>query len=68
VSGWIPVSAAGKVGWERRLGQHGNGGNPIEASQGGVAHRSGVLIGGGGSAEVFISARPEERRVVPGLS
>jgi hypothetical protein len=68
VFGWIPVSATGKVGWERWLGQHGNGGNPIEASQGGVAHRSGVLISGGGSVEEFIGARPEERWVAPGLS
>jgi hypothetical protein len=48
------------VGQERRLGQHGNLGNPIEASRGGVAHRRGVLIGGGGSSEGFTGARLEE--------
>jgi hypothetical protein len=41
------VSAAGEVGQEQRLGQDGNVGNPIEASRGVVAHRRGVLGGGG---------------------
>jgi hypothetical protein len=67
VSDRIPVTIAGEVGQEQRLGQHGNVGNLIEASRGGVAHRRGVLIGGGGSAEEFTGARLEERRVAPGV-
>jgi hypothetical protein len=60
------VSAIGKVGRERQLGPHDNVGNPIEASQGGVAHQRGVLVGGGDSAEEFTGARSEERRVALG--
>jgi hypothetical protein len=37
--GWIPAPAIGKVGQEWWLGQHGNTGNSIEASQGGVDPR-----------------------------
>jgi hypothetical protein len=67
VSGQILVSTVGQVGREQRLGQHGNVGNPIEASQGGVAHRRGVLGGGGGSAEEFTGTRPEQRQVALGV-
>jgi hypothetical protein len=55
VSGWIPMSAASEVGRERWLGQHDNVGNPIETSRGGVAHRRGVLVGGGGSVEEWLT-------------
>jgi hypothetical protein len=42
VVGRISALAIGEVGWGRRLGQHSNVGNPIEACQGGVAHRRGL--------------------------
>jgi hypothetical protein len=61
------VTTVGEVGQDRRLGQHDNMGNLIEASRGEVAHRRGVIIGGGGSAEEFTGARLEERRVAPGV-
>jgi hypothetical protein len=61
------VSSISEVGRERQLGQHGNVGNPIEASRGGVAHQRGVLVSGGGLAEEFTGARSEERRVALGV-
>jgi hypothetical protein len=63
VAGWILPSAASEVDREQQLGQHGNVGNPIEASRGGVAHRRGILSGGGGLVEEFTGARLEERWV-----
>jgi hypothetical protein len=58
VAGRISVTAIDEVGWERRLGQHGEVGDPLEAHRGGKAHRSRALDGGGGSAERLIGARP----------
>jgi hypothetical protein len=49
-------SDSGVYQW--RLGQHGKVGNSIEVHQGGDAHRSGALDGGGGSAEGLTGARP----------
>jgi hypothetical protein len=43
VAGWIPVLTVGEVGQGWQLGRHGNVGNPIEESQGGVAHWRGLL-------------------------
>jgi hypothetical protein len=40
-------------------------GNPIEASRGGVAHRTRTLGGSGGSAKECVGARSEDRRVAP---
>jgi hypothetical protein len=56
VAGWILVTAANKVGRVQWLGQHGELGDPLEAHQGGKAHRSRALDGG--SAERLIGARP----------
>jgi hypothetical protein len=40
-------------------------GNSIEASRGGVAHRRGVLGGGGSSLEEYTGAQLQERWVAP---
>jgi hypothetical protein len=42
VADGISAPTIGVVGRERQLGQHGNVGNSIEASRGGVAHRRGL--------------------------
>jgi hypothetical protein len=65
VASRIPVSAANEVGRGRRLGQHGEVGNSIEAHWGGEAHRRGALGSGGGSTEGLANALPEERRMAP---
>jgi hypothetical protein len=65
VAGRILVPTVSVVGRGWWLGQHGEVGDSFEAHQGGEAHRTRTLIGGGGSAKECAGARPEERRLAP---
>jgi hypothetical protein len=65
VASRIPTLSVGKVGRRRQLGRHSNVGNLIEASQGGVSHRRGLLAAVVARQRGVTSARPEERWVEP---
>jgi hypothetical protein len=58
VAGQILAPAVSEEGRGWWLGQHGKVGDSFEGHRGGMAHRRGVLDGGGGSAEGCTGARP----------
>jgi hypothetical protein len=63
VVGWISTPTVGEVGRGWWLGQHGEVGDSFEAHQGGGAHQTRTLSGGGGSVKECAGAGPEEQRV-----
>jgi hypothetical protein len=63
VAGWIPALAVGEVGRRWWLGRHGNVGNPIESSRGGLAHRRRLLAAVAARQRGVTGARTEEQWV-----